>query len=399
MPDDPTLDPVGRLVRELIGRERLANTVAADTAESLDELFQQIAEALTKIDPTAVARLRYRRSRTDKVLREIQTILRKYRPELEMRLRGHLAEIGRAEALRAQGTLVATLGQVGEQAVRKTPITQARLRAILTTDPFRGKTLREHTARLAANVYDRTLAEIRLGMVREESIQDIVRRVRGRQAGFIRQDAQGRFVARGTRAARVRPRFVGGVLSTSTRDAEALVRTAVNHVSNVGMMETYRANEDVVEGVRVVATLDDRTTEICISLDGTVWALDDPGLRLPPYHFQCRTITVAEIAWARLGLEPPPDFERFARDLSGVSGDDLARRVSARRRTGGFGPATRVSSSTVATEWLRRQRFEVQAKMLGTGKARLFRAGKITLRDIVRDDFTIVPLSELASVN
>ena len=49
-----------------------------------------------------------------------------------------------------------------------------------------------------------------------------------------------------------------------------------------------------VEKYQLVATLDLRTTEICISLDGKVFFVKDyeRGVTAPPFHINCRTTTV-----------------------------------------------------------------------------------------------------------
>lgn len=388
-------DPTGRLVRNLIALQRIANTVAEDVQVRQQELFEQIVDDLRRIDPAGPGAARYRRGRVDKFLRTVDKRLRVAAPEVEKLLKDRLAVVGRQQALYAQQTLVATLGG-GAEAVAATPMTQARIRAILNTDPFEGRLLKEHVGRWRTGVLDKVRREVRMGMTAEETLDDIVRRVRGKQAGYIRLDPKtGNFVPKGTRGAVVRPRFMGGVLSKSTREVEALVRTAVNHVSTQGMLETYQANAGIVTGLRFVAALDDRTTAICLSLDGTVWELDSPDIQEPPLHFGCRSALVPEIDYEAVGLGEPPEGERSVRDPSDLSEDDLGRKVSARRRTGDLGKVTKVSSSVTATEWLRGQPAKVQDKMLGRGRARLFREGKITLKDLIRQDRSTVPLSEL----
>ena len=66
----------------------------------------------------------------------------------------------------------------------------------------------------------------------------------------------------------VRGQFRGGVIQAQTRQATALVRTAVNQVANRAHQEVYQANSDITKKYRYVATLDNRTTMICASLDG-----------------------------------------------------------------------------------------------------------------------------------
>ncbi len=387
---------VAALIAEVIALERISNTIAAESDVRIQGLFRAVIDVLQVLDPTAPSQLAYRRRRTEAFLKELQVLLRAFSTVEEKALKDRLVLVGRFQAKRAEQRLIATLGDIGTRRVRTTPVTQQRLRAILNTDPFQGRLLSEHVNRIGANAYVRVRDQVRLGMVSEESIPDMVRRIRGSQAGFLRQDPKtGVFVPRGTRGAVVTPRFVGGAISSTTREAEALVRTAVTHISTEGMRQTFAANRSILTGVGFVATLDDRTTEICLSLDGTVWPADSPDIQSPPLHWKCRSTLVAEVDWDKLGMAPPEETPRSARDLSGVSEADLKRRVSARRRTGDLGRSTRVPSSVRASEWLRRQPVRVQAKLLGAGKARLFREGKISLGDIVRRDGRVVPLSEL----
>lgn len=79
------------------------------------------------------------------------------------------------------------------------------------------------------------------------------------------------------------------------RQAEAFVRTAVQHVSSTARMATWEANDDVVEGYKWVSTLDSRTTAQCRSLDGMKFKMgrDDP---IPPIHISCRSTTIADMA-------------------------------------------------------------------------------------------------------
>lgn len=94
---------------------------------------------------------------------------------------------------------------------------------------------------------------------------------------------------RGTRAAR----YSDGVIAKVGRNADAVIRTAVQHVASTARSETWAKNADIIEGYRVVATLDSRTTQICRSLDGKVFKLGEGPT--PPFHIRCRSTTVAEV--------------------------------------------------------------------------------------------------------
>jgi SPP1 gp7 family putative phage head morphogenesis protein len=369
------------LIERVLFLQHVGNTISRSLREALAELFFGFERDLRRADPTGV-QARYRAARREAFMARTRERVRRWLPPTTEGLRDALTGLGRQQAVAVHDDLIATLGTFDlEGRVRETPVTRARMRAILSTEPFEGRVLKDHGTRLGANIVDRVGVQVRLGMAREEPIDDIVRRIRGRRVA-------------GSRA------FAGGVMQTTTRDAEAIVRTAVTYTAARGMLETFRENATILEGVQYLATLDDRVTLLCFSLDGTVWELDDPGIVIPgeATHWNCRSTLVGRPDWAKLGLTPPPEPDRIARDLSTVSDDELERTVRARRRSGGFGDVERIPTNVTATEWLRRQRPSVQNKMLGKGRAEMFRRGEVGLKDLVTKDFRTVSLAEL-SVN
>jgi SPP1 gp7 family putative phage head morphogenesis protein len=185
-------------------------------------------------------------------------------------------------------------------------------------------------------------------MVNQETIGDMVRRVRGRAIGG--------------------GRYAGGVMGTTTREATALVRTSVNQIANRAHQEVYKANSDITEQYRYVATLDARTTELCASLDGQVFKYGEGPE--PPQHWGCRSTTVPIVDWEGMGLTPPPEGMRASAG----------------------GP---VSAGTNYGQWLKGQDVAIQNRVLGVGKAKLFRDGKFTLDELVRRDGTVLTLDEL----
>lgn len=84
-----------------------------------------------------------------------------------------------------------------------------------------------------------------------------------------------------------------GVLLEPTR-LETIVRTNLNDVYNMGRIQQAREAEDFLDGFQFSAVMDNRTTEVCQMLDGTVMKADDPNVDAlrPPRHFNCRSIYV-----------------------------------------------------------------------------------------------------------
>lgn len=74
-----------------------------------------------------------------------------------------------------------------------------------------------------------------------------------------------------------------------TRKANALARSAIAQVANDTRYASFQS-EPEVDRVLYVGTLDHRTTDICKSLDGTVYRKDKA--RVPPLHVSCRSTLV-----------------------------------------------------------------------------------------------------------
>ncbi|MDR1218163.1 MAG: minor capsid protein [Treponema sp.] len=93
------------------------------------------------------------------------------------------------------------------------------------------------------------------------------------------------------------------------RVAERLIRTETNYYSNRGEMEAYR--EAGIERYQFLATLDNRTSQVCQDHDGRTYALDEArvGENWPPLHPNCRSTTVAVF-----DDEAVEGLERRARD-------------------------------------------------------------------------------------
>lgn len=202
----------------------------------------------------------------------------------------------------------------------------------------------EWWARQAGDTAFRFGAEVRQGVAAGETNAQIVTRVAG-------------------------GRDKKGVMEVSRRNAEALVRTSVLQASNDARLEVYKRNADVIAGVQQVSTLDDRTTDVCIAYDGAYWDLDgepvdDKGLPFnggPPRHWNCRSILVPVTkSWEEMGVDAKELPEGKRAMLDGQTAGDTT-----------FG------------DWLKRRSKTEQDRILGAGKAELWRNGKISLTDLL----------------
>jgi len=365
-------DPTGNIVRNIFTLRRLENGIAAEVDQLLQALFDDIVQQLTRIDPTGVGAETFRRGRIEKLMAEVEALSGKAFDEVQKLVRGRSAQVGAMQADFAENQLKSTLGRAGAVVVDVRPnrIGINMMKSIIDTDPMQGHLLKDWFTGQNRGTVFRVRQQIQLGMAQGETIDDMVRRIRGRQVGFRRRGPGGQFVPAGTRGAQLERIFSGGVMDTTSREARGIVRTAVNHIANEAHLRTYESNGDITETYTYTATLDSRTSEICMSLDGQVFRYDDPEGRRPPQHINCRSTIVPNVKWDELGLEPPEEGTRASAD-------------------------GQVPSSTTYEDWLRNQPREIQDEILGPSKAKLFRDGKIDLRDLVRKDNSIVTVDEL----
>ena len=159
--------------------------------------------------------------------------------------------------------------------------------------PYAGGQLVDYLfADIAASLRKKVEYVIRDGISQGQTNQQIVQRIKGRKANDYKD----------------------GLLESSRSSIERQVRTARSHISTATYIDTYKALG--IEYVKVVATLDGRTCKYCASIDGDVYAIDDPTRPHFPVHPNNRTTYApcdkdGEIA----GLRPFVMDERKVKDI------------------------------------------------------------------------------------
>jgi len=163
----------------------------------------------------------------------------------------------------------------------------------------------------------------------------------------------------------------------------ALVQTSVQTAANNARLAVFKRNADVLEGVQQISTLDTHTTEICIAYDHMSWDLDgNPinGTTLPfnggpPRHWNCRSVLIPLTkSWEDLGAE------------------DMKDQMPEGTRASMDG---QVSEKLTYEDWLRGKSESEQDKVLGAGKAALWRAGKINATQLLDQSGRPLTLEQL----
>lgn len=83
-------------------------------------------------------------------------------------------------------------------------------------------------------------------------------------------------------------------INTRYSNAERLARTEMSHIANESSRQAYNEVPEVLQEYKIVATLDNRTSDICQNQDGHVYKMSEweEGITAPPFHPSCRSCTV-----------------------------------------------------------------------------------------------------------
>ena len=369
------------LVRHQIGLLRLSGSVRNRVHKLLDATEDDIAAQITRrlanhkgLDTPASVR------RLERLLARIRATRAKAWDAVTGTWVDELQALARAEPV-TTADIIRTVSPV-QVALALPPASD--LSALVTRQPFEGKVLRDWATDIERADLDRIQSQIRIGLVAGESARVIARRVVGT----------------------VRNRGKDGVTQVTRRNAEAVTRTAVNHISNRARGAFFEANQAVFSEEQYVATLDSRTTPVCRSLDGTRYPVGKG--RFPPQHVACRSIRVAVLGGEAIGHRPAtPVTERMlVREYTGQNdiGRVATRADLPRGHKGKFDAFARkrkreligrVPAKTPYQDWLKRQSAAFQDEVLGKARGKLFRAGGLTLDTFVDRRGVVYTLSEL----
>lgn len=167
------------------------------------------------------------------------------------------------------------------------------------------------------------------------------------------------------------------VQTQSRRQANAMVRTAVNHVGHTARRAAVAANAEIIAGEVFVATLDSNTTLICIKYDtlGEVYLIGEGPI--PPLHYRCRSIRSVKI-------KPEYAIPGLVGERPAVGMDREGNKV-----------ITTMRGDTRYAGFLRTQPKEFQDFALGVERAKLWRAGKVKVEDFTDDNNRTIPLDKL----
>jgi hypothetical protein len=185
--------------------------------------------------------------------------------------------------------------------------------------------------------------------------------------------------------------------------AEQVGESFIRGEKRIGRVEivslTIEGDESYVAGGLIV-----HNTPICMALSGKLWttkekkplghSLDYPGTTA---HWNCRSTQIPVLKkWEDLiakkdQAEIDEEFRRQLRE-QGFSDDEIAN-IKRNTRASMDG---QVAKDITFDDWLKGKSPDFQDKMLGRGKGKLFRDGKISLTDLVDQRLRPLTLDELS---
>ena len=386
------------LFRHAIGVEGYEEYLAATLAEILrkteDDLIGQIFVQYEKLGTSTTGRhlTKAKLKRLNAMLGKIKELRNTAWADVNMHLRSELWDFANVEADFVRDAFEKVVGLEG---ISLAAPSAAVLRSAVFTDPFRlndkrSGTLAEWMAGLRESDQDRIHDALRMGYIEGQPVETVIQRIRGTRAGQYRD----------------------GILQTTRRGADAIVRTGLLHFGNSARDLVWAGNADVIGGLVWTSTLDGRTTPVCQARSGRIamfgnrevpkgFKLLVPANARPPAHALCRSLMVAVIDGVgmigtrpfvvdtRTGKQLKIDFRKLARQNGTTIG--VERKKWAVKHVG------RAPSKTTYEDFLRNQSIEFQDEVLGPTRGKLFREGGLTLDDLVDRSGRQYNLAELRS--
>ena len=292
------------LYRNAIDLNRYSNGVARRLVRSYNDVVLDVVDQLRGVDelasPVKAARLRA-------ILAQLNESLNTWSAASIAEMTKELQGLAVLQTEFAAGQLEKALPAGAAATVRTVEISPALAEAIVTSQPTvagvvnlsdsferiarnpinfqltvgqeislpNGEVLREAFQNMSARQSEIFSLSVRNGLLEGQSIENIVRRAKGR----LNREQRGSIdtiIAAG-----------GQATSIPNNQIRAIVRTSVNQVSVAADRIVAAENPDVTEKYRYTATLDTKTSAICRALDGKVFVHGKGPY--PPQHFNCRS--------------------------------------------------------------------------------------------------------------
>lgn len=321
---------------------RASSGVAADSSSLVDGLGKQVAQViydslpeLTALEQQALLRGKY----TTAGLRQFRSAVNKAVGEFSSGLAELLEHTGVELAGHESSYAVALLSAVAKDIKNPDLNKQDVYDHAVSDNPVMGRIYTDWLDDIESGVRGKIFQGVRNGVSSGDTTDAIVRSIRGTKAA----------------------NYKDGLLNTTRREAETIARTTRTHISNMAYEQTYAALD--VEYVMVCATLDGRTSLYCATHDGVRYKIGSK-YPAPPYHPNCRTVLMPDVANGEFELRP-----------SNTAFKSIGKMTPEERESVEF---SQVSGKNYA-QWFESQSDEFQREWLGKTRYELYKEDKYSL--------------------
>lgn len=188
------------------------------------------------------------------------------------------------------------------------------------------------------------------------------------------------------------------------RHADALVRTAVQFYANEGRQQMILANKDLIAREVPFVSFDNRTSDICRSIDSLYsegWPVGESPIGYPPYHFGCRTQVLPLVEGQEMpdGLRPAVGAKDTAEAREKFEAKEARtgkKPIYKGKKDLNVFEIDRLKTSTRYDTWLRRQPDYFIRDVLGEARFKLFKEGGYSLSSFSDMTLRQLTLAELA---
>lgn len=360
--------------------DRVSVGLQRDVISAFRKLERELYEEIHRLSPVDVGPA-YQRARLMKLLKQTRdTIAITYRA-MKVEHTSNLLDIGETTArhlIKAQNAAIGV-------DIKTVALGRSQLKSIIQNTMIEGAPSADWWARQERGLHDRFADNVRAGMLRGRTTDEIVESMRGTRAAAFRD----------------------GAFETNRRALKSLVRTSVQHIANTARIEQIKENSDVTKAIKWVSTLDLRTTDICMALDGLTWDAEslepiDHDKEFPgaTAHWGCRSTQAPVLKDFKALNDGNPirtenggqtNAEAIFRRNAAAQGLDPSQSILNGRASldGEVGPKTSFST------WLGRQSKERKETLLGKERLALFEKKKLSVRQLTDQTNRPLTMAEL----
>lgn len=339
-----------RTIRHMLYLEGLKTRQAKEidrfiVEEIIPDLQDQLAIRLARIERLGYDMGAVTTARIETQIASLENISQRFNRDLRVMIQGELFDLAKDEIAWQVGVIKSESGIDIDMVI---PTAEQLERAVFAT-PFEGKNFQEWFKNLEDSAKEKITSEIRRGVVEGRTIQQHTRAIIGTKSSG----------------------YTDGVIQTTRRNAETITRTAVAHVQASAKEQLFKNNQDLIKGMKWVATLDTRTSPICRSRDGRVYPADNyPKV---PAHPNCRSsITPVLKSYKELGFDVDELPDGMRSSMNGSVPKDITY-----------------------NQWLKKQPIEIQEQALGVKRAKLFREGGLDIQKFTNANDQQLTLKEI----